>query len=62
MLQPDGYGRQPSGPVPVIPAVSEELVRRGYSEKAISKILGGNVLRVMAEAEAVARHLQSGAP
>ena len=34
--------------------VTRELVRRGYSEKDIAKIWGGNLLRVMAEVERVA--------
>ena len=38
--------------------VTEELVRRGYSEADIAKIWGGNLLRVMAEVEKVAKSLQ----
>ncbi|MEM7568394.1 MAG: dipeptidase [Pseudomonadota bacterium] len=37
--------------------VTLELVRRGYSEEDISKIMGGNFLRVMREAQAVAERL-----
>ncbi|MEO7521476.1 MAG: dipeptidase [Gemmatimonas sp.] len=37
--------------------VTEELVRRGYSEADIAKIWGGNLLRVMAEVERVAKSL-----
>ena len=33
----------------------QELVNRGHTRAAIHKILGGNVLRVMREAERVAR-------
>ena len=40
--------------------VTLELVRRGYSEEEIEKIWSGNLLRVMEEAERVARELQSG--
>lgn len=36
------------------PNVTRELVRRGYSEAAIAKIWGGNLLRVLAEVERVA--------
>jgi membrane dipeptidase len=36
------------------PNLTVELVRRGYSDWDIRKILGGNVLRVLADVEAVA--------
>lgn len=36
------------------PAVTDELIARGYSEADIAKIWGGNVLRVMRAAEAAA--------
>ncbi len=39
--------------------VTAELVRRGYTEKQIGKIWSGNFLRVLAEAQAVAKKLQS---
>ena len=29
------------------PAITRELLRRGYSDQSVRKILGGNVLRVM---------------
>jgi len=38
--------------------VTVELVRRGYSEEAIQKIWGGNILRVWREVEKVAAELQ----
>ena len=38
--------------------VTLELVRRGYGEDDIAKLWGGNLLRVWAEVEAVARRLQ----
>jgi membrane dipeptidase len=38
--------------------VTQELVSRGYSNKQIAKLWGGNLLRVMAETERVARALQ----
>jgi membrane dipeptidase len=38
--------------------VTLELVRRGYSEEQIAKIWSGNLLRVWAEVERVARQLQ----
>lgn len=39
--------------------VTEELVRRGYSEEDIAKIWGGNLLRVLRDVERVAGELQS---
>ncbi len=36
------------------PNITVELMRRGYSDEDIRKILGGNALRVLAEVEAVA--------
>ncbi len=39
-------------------AVTEELVRRGYSEADIAKIWGGNLLRVMEQVEKVAKSMQ----
>jgi membrane dipeptidase len=41
--------------------VTEELVRRGYSEKDIGKIWGGNLLRVWREVEKVAAREQKAA-
>jgi len=45
----DGVGSVPVGleDVTTYPKITEELVRRGYSNKSIKRILGGNVLRVM---------------
>ena len=40
--------------------VTLELVRRGYSEEQIGKIWSGNLLRVMADVEKVAKQIQSG--
>lgn len=40
--------------------VTLELVRRGYTEEQIGKIWSGNLLRVMAKVEDVARGLQAG--
>lgn len=44
--------------VSTYPDLTAELVRRGYSDEDIMKILGRNVLRVMRESEAVAARLQ----
>ena len=40
--------------------VTLELVRRGYTEEQIGKLWSGNLLRVMAEVERVARQIQAG--
>ncbi|MBI1940206.1 MAG: membrane dipeptidase [Acidobacteria bacterium] len=43
-----------------LPNLVRELARRGYSEGALEKIVGGNTLRVMREVEDVAGKLQAG--
>ena len=45
----DGVSALPLGmeDVTTYPKITEELVKRGYSKKSITKILGGNVMRVM---------------
>ena len=40
------------------PVITQELLNRGYSEKDIKKVLGENILRVLGEAEKVARSLK----
>lgn len=42
-----------------LPFITHEMMRRGYSDDEVRKVLGGNTLRVMAEAEAVARRMQA---
>lgn len=42
-----------------LPTITYELLRRGYSEKDVRKILGENLLRVMGEVERVASGLQA---
>ncbi len=56
----DGITSWPEGleDVSCYPKLTEELLRRGYSEGDIKKILGGNVLRVFHEAERVASELK----
>jgi membrane dipeptidase len=39
--------------------VTEELVRRGYTEKEIAKIWGGNIMRVFRRVISVSRNLKS---
>jgi membrane dipeptidase len=41
------------------PSLTAELLRRGYSDADIKKILGQNVLRVMREVEKVSKKLQA---
>jgi membrane dipeptidase len=42
-----------------LPKITEALMRKGYSDNDIRKILGGNLLRVMEHNEKVARDLRS---
>ena len=42
-----------------LPKITEALLRKGYSEDDIRKILGGNTLRVMEQVERVSRGLQA---
>ena len=42
-----------------LPKITEALMRKGYSDEDIRKILGGNLLRVMEQNERVSRELQS---
>jgi membrane dipeptidase len=57
----DGIGNTPEGMEDVshLPAIREEMKRRGYSESDIRKVMGDNFMRVFAEVERVARTLQS---
>jgi membrane dipeptidase len=57
----DGIGDTPEGldGVDKFPALLAELARRGWSDADLAKLAGGNVLRVMREAEAVAKRLQA---
>ncbi|HVJ89330.1 MAG TPA: membrane dipeptidase, partial [Labilithrix sp.] len=53
----DGVDTLPEGidGVDSLPKVTLELLRRGYKEDDIRKILGGNFLRVLERAEAFAK-------
>lgn len=42
-----------------LPKITEALMRKGYKDEDIRKILGGNLLRVMEQAEKVSRELQA---
>ena len=52
----DGVSRLPDQleDVSTYPRITQELINRGYSRQTIHKILGGNVMRVLRAAEAVA--------
>jgi membrane dipeptidase len=56
----DGLPSTPEGlgGVDTFPALLQELARRGWSDADLAKLAGGNMLRVMREAEAVAQQLQ----
>ena len=60
----DGIPDTPDGldGVDKYPALLVELARRGWSDADLAKVAGGNVLRVMREAEAVAKRLQAERP
>lgn len=45
----------------MLPRITEALLRRGYADEDIRKILGENVLRVLADAERVAQERAAGA-
>jgi membrane dipeptidase len=53
----DGTVDVPQGAedVSMLPNITYELLKRGYSERDIRKILGGNLMRVLAQAEQFAR-------
>jgi len=55
----DGAVDMPEGAqdVSMLPNITYELLKRGYSEKDIRKILGENFLRVFAEVERVSRSM-----
>ena len=42
-----------------LPKITEALLRKGYSEENIRKILGGNILRVMEQSERISKELQA---
>ncbi len=56
----DGSAAFPKGleDVSKFPMLTAELIRRGYSDEDISKIIGGNILRVMRQVESVAQRLK----
>jgi membrane dipeptidase len=58
----DGISSAPVGleDVSTFPALTAELLRRGYSDDEVKKVLGLNLLRVMRAAEAAAGRLAAG--
>jgi membrane dipeptidase len=56
----DGNTNWPEGmeDVSTFPLLFAELIRRGWSDEDLAKIAGGNVLRALERAEAVAKELQ----
>jgi membrane dipeptidase len=50
------YGMEDAGK---LPKITEALLKKGYSERDVRKILGENTLRVMTEVERVSRELNS---
>jgi membrane dipeptidase len=60
----DGITSWPVGleDVSCFPRLTDELLRRGYSEADVHKILGGNVLRAFREAGRVAEELRKTTP
>jgi membrane dipeptidase len=57
----DGVGMLPAQleDVSTYPLITQELLNRGYTAQQIHKIMGGNILTVMREAEEVAKKLQT---
>ena len=60
----DGVSTLPHGleDVSGYPNLTAELLRRGYSESGVKKILGGNILRVMRETEITSKQLRATRP
>ncbi|RPJ83611.1 MAG: membrane dipeptidase, partial [Acidobacteria bacterium] len=56
----DGITSTPDGlqDVSAFPALTAELLRRGYTDEDAKKVIGLNVLRVMRRVEEVAERLQ----
>ncbi len=70
-LSARGNGQRPSRPIGVsfdtieirteadrVDALLEELMRRGWTDADVAKVAGENVLRVLADAEAVGARLR----
>ena len=59
-----GYDEAPAGmnSVSGYPLLFAELIRRGWSDANLARLAGGNVLRVMRRAEAVAASMKNEPP
>ena len=59
-----GFDEAPAGmnSVSGYPLLFAELIRRGWSDADLAKLAGGNVLRVMRQAEAVAASMKDEPP
>lgn len=57
----DGIASLPVGmdEINLLPDLTRGLLERGHSEETVSKVLGGNLLRVLAEVEAVSAELRA---
>jgi len=57
----DGNDNWPEGmgDVSTFPLLIAELIRRGWSDEDLKKVMGGNVLRALEQAEQVAKELQA---
>jgi membrane dipeptidase len=60
----DGISATPAGleDVSTFPALVAELIRRGWSDGDVKRVVGLNLLRVMRQAEAAAKRLQTARP
>ena len=60
----DGVDDLPAGidDVSSFPVVFAELIKRGWTDADLKKLAGGNVLRVMRQAETVSERLQKVRP
>ena len=56
------YGVEGLGGVEGYPLLFAELIRRGWSDRNLAKLAGGNILRVMRRAEEVASSMKDEAP